>query len=311
MSSDGEWAWEKYKDSPELWKLIYHASPFNFLIDPRAGDANKLALTEPSSTSDEQPRFYDPAKTKKSSRRSAPRVKYDLTLFKLCFGQAIRRPSSPDRIFLDDNNDDTIELRYRTPPKEDFCGYAAPAGYTTLHFEALNASQYRVYYTDADRQARNRSWFRAGSTFHRYYIGKLREEEGDLTSADQQGLRYAFNLQLKANSNLPANARFSKAEVERVRYLVDSLLGAFDPQSPYFRHDVFILNPANPTTHYDSFQSFGHELLASSYQYKDSKGILRREKPASALRRLSKFSCLAPLASDRELFRRFMGKDDS
>ena len=73
----------------------------------------------------------------------------------------------------------------------------------------------------------------------------------------------------------------------------------------------FSLNSANSLHYQDSYQAFGHELLASIYQYPDSTGEDRQEKPSSVLRNLSKFGNLAPLARDRELFRRFMGKDDT
>jgi len=89
MASDGDWAWDLYKDLPQLWTVLYHSSAFDFLADPRASDAIQQSLSETTHTSDEQPRFYDPAKisSKKTSKLMAPRIKYDLTLFNLCFGQ--------------------------------------------------------------------------------------------------------------------------------------------------------------------------------------------------------------------------------
>jgi hypothetical protein len=83
----GDWAWQRFKDDPQLWVTLYHSSPFDFLADPRTSDASKLALTDSATTTDDDIPFYDPSTVKTSSKRSAPRVKYDMALFNLCFGQ--------------------------------------------------------------------------------------------------------------------------------------------------------------------------------------------------------------------------------
>jgi hypothetical protein len=88
VQKDGDWAWTRFKDDPQLWVTLYHSSPFDFLVDPRINDATKLALTDAGTTSDDSGTFYDPATEKRrSSRRSAPRIQYDMALFNICFGQ--------------------------------------------------------------------------------------------------------------------------------------------------------------------------------------------------------------------------------
>jgi hypothetical protein len=42
-------------------------------------------------------------------------------------------------MFIGADGNDTLDLKYRTPPREEFCGYKERDSSHRLHYEVLNA----------------------------------------------------------------------------------------------------------------------------------------------------------------------------
>ncbi|CBY32456.1 unnamed protein product [Oikopleura dioica] len=310
MLSDGEWAWELYPHEDNLWQLIFHGNPLDHLPDPRTKDKTGDPAAPVLLTQDE-PDFVNPDVLTSNVHKSSTRIQFDTRLKQLIFGTTVHRVPSADNLFFEDEtglDDEDICFRTHTyDEKLDGAVYVPTRKEHAIHFAKLTPSQYKVFYTEADKNANNSNWIRVGITFHDYYLAKNRMDGGDLTFFDSQGLEYQLELRVKENLMGLPEERWSPDEVMRARHVVFSLTRCCQFDSPYFRSDLFRRRPGNV----DDYKTIGFDAIEGIRTIKDTKGKERQEIVAQVLQRVSIFKNLCPLAADRANLRRILGKDDS
>ncbi|CBY10861.1 unnamed protein product [Oikopleura dioica] len=303
---DGQWAWNRFRNDPELWIQIYHGNPFEHLHDPRVADQNQPEPTT-SLLGGPPPTLLGTAEGNPDPASVQDRVQHDSELYGLVFGRLTQRPSSPDTCFRNPEGEDTLDLQYRTAPMADFCPYVERKPEHQLHFDVLNETQLRIFLTAEAKASNSTDWFRAGYCYSEYHGAEQRKRAGDLSNTDHQGLEYNFRLRVLENTAGPVAERFTPAELEICEYIISSLMYSTDPRSRFFRRDLLRLNEKNNL----SLQSFGMQVLTGTRQFVDSHGISRNESPSEVVLRLSKFGNFVPLQAHREIFRKVMGKDQN
>ena len=70
-----------------------------------------------------------------------------MTSFLIFLLSLTERPPSPDKVFQDEDGNDTEELRYRTAPFTDFQEYRELDRSHRLHWEEINETQIKLYLT--------------------------------------------------------------------------------------------------------------------------------------------------------------------
>ncbi|CBY12589.1 unnamed protein product [Oikopleura dioica] len=305
MERRPKWAWELAPWSESLWDYQYHANPLDHLLDPRRHDSTKISEPEPlSSTS--KPKLDGPATGVSTRKPSLERMRYDERLYQLTFGRVQRRPPSPDNAHLDDDGCDSSSLPYRTHPYDQRKKYKPRTPTEQLHFERLNATQFKVYASKSDCDEQSDKWLRVGSLYHDHIEALHRQEQGDVSSTDQQGLRYQLEKRILENKAGPVSERWTKKQIRRGRYYVASLLESMTPDTEFYRADLFIYNTLN----HDNLQSLGMDCLTTVFEQRDVTGKIRRDKPCQVLIQLSRFDNLCPLYEDRQLLRLMLGRGD-
>ncbi|CBY13337.1 unnamed protein product [Oikopleura dioica] len=308
MERKPKWAWELYPLDDALWKIQYHDDPMDHLLDPRRFDSVVMHQqgTEPES-SEEKPVYSDPAAAKPPKLSSLERMKFDEKLYKLAFGRVVRRPASPDNTFVGKDGCDTEALAYRTHPYADRKPYPPRKPSEKLHFERLNATQFKLYSTEQAKNTQSKDWLRCGSLYHDFVDAQKRKELGDVSSSDQQGLLYLLEKRIAENKAGPVSDRWTARQIRRGRYYVNSLLDSMVPDSEFFRNDLFIYNGRNN----NNLQSIGMDSLTTIFVRKDPRTKeTRTDRTSQVLMELSKFENLCPNSEDRQLLRMLLGHGD-
>ncbi|CBY36696.1 unnamed protein product [Oikopleura dioica] len=308
MERKPKWAWELYPYDDFLWTTQYHDDPMDHLLDPRRFDSTALQKKnlEPES-SEQKPVYSDPSRAKSPTQTSLARMHFDEKLYRLAFGRVIRRPASPDNTFVGSDGCNTDALVYRTHPYEHRKPYPPRKQSEKLHFERLNATQFRLYSSENAKSTKSKDWLRCGSLFHDYVEAQNRKTLGDISSTDQQGLRYLLEKRIAENKTAPASERWTSRQIRRGRYYVNSLLESIVPDSEHFRNDLFVYNGRNN----NNLQSIGMDSLTTIFVRKNpvTKEV-RTDRTCQVLMELSKFENLCPNSEDRQLLRLMLGRGD-